>query len=309
MHPDNENRSEAIVETSLSEIAFIFFFILLIFSVWNIGDTNTKLDQAEKEKKAAQQEISVLTEESKALTEKINSINSLLKDEKINPDDIFERLILAEKEAKELSEVQKRNEELSSLSEEQDKQLQKVADILEVKKKEVLDEVAKVAIYKEFEKNPAQENIQKKIEHIVKKNNDLTGQNERLREQLNSQGNGLDHPPCWFDEQGKTEFLYDIVIFEYSIQVFPGWPERRKTEALESNSIQKGLGTFLHRVEFLKATKAIFKDSVNQNCRHLVRVYDADVNGSRIKYKNLLRSIKQRFYDAERKGAYERNAI
>jgi hypothetical protein len=113
----------------------------------------------------------------------------------------------------------------------------------------------------------------KGVEAVLKENADLRGQMANLRNRANAVGRGLDHPPCWADEGGKTEYLFNVEIGPKVVVVTPApWTERRRQDAAKIPGVAELLAGPLSYERFSAAAKPILDLSKSQNpeCRHFV---------------------------------------
>ena len=284
-----DGSSASIVDSSLTELAFIFFFILLTFSIWKITDTNDKLSDKEVENTLLYEKAELAAQENTMLKETIDSLG-LFKDlaHDIDPNELF--IELAEgRLAKEtlqtaLVEKEKLEGQLEQLTDTTGKlinkeELQKKLDVYG-QTNELLDE------YK-------LENLSQLRDYIDASKN-IKGQNANLRDKLKKLGNGLDHPPCWADKNGKIEYTYKAYIYENSVVFKSGWPESRDKQARNNGAIMKVLGSYSNNPAMWGKTKSIFDDSVKNECRYFVRVYDHAT--SKQSFKEYLSGIETHFY-------------
>lgn len=106
-----------------------------------------------------------------------------------------------------------------------------------------------------------------------KENADLRGQVAFLRNKL-ARG-GLDHPPCWADESGKVEFLFNIEMKEGTFAVAPAWPPRRESDAKALPGIADLMsGQPVAAGDFARRVQGIFDASRKSDpqCRHYVQI-------------------------------------
>lgn len=281
--------SASVVESSLTELAFIFFFILLTFSIWKITDTNDELTDKEIENTLLNEKAELVTHENKVLKETIESLG-LFKDlaHDFDPNELF--IELAEgRLAKEtlqaaLIEKEKLEGQLDQLTDTAGKLINKE----ELQKK--LDAYSQI---NELLNEYKLENFGE-LKDFLNVSKNIEGQNVNLRTKLKKLGNGLDHPPCWADENGKIEYTYKAYINEKSVVFKNGWPESRDKQARSSDAIMKVLGSYNNNPAMWEKTKSIFDDSVKNECRYFVLVYDQAI--SKESFKNYLSGIETHFY-------------
>ena len=289
-----EERGNSIIETSLTELAFVFFFILLIFSAWKISDVSEKLEASEYKTDKQVETIVQLREALDSSTEFFQMVDET------EPEKIFKELVLGREAISELEnknrEIQALETTLSTLTEASDiKSIEEIAEsIKELKEaKEQINE-------KGFEKETFAENISDVLRDI----SDFKGQNVNLRNKLEQLGNGLDHPPCWADEvTGDIQYVFNAIINEGSIQILPGWPEARAQEAENNNNITSVIGDYERNPDLWVESTPLFQESVTKECRHFVRVYDHAE--SKYAFKMYLLGIESHFYKFLSRNRYE----
>jgi len=284
---DEPNNS--IVETSLAELAFSLFFVLLIFSVF-------KIDEAHSEKKMLKEQVEYLKKDL------VSAAEAFGKSEEFDPKEIFKELRIGkqavEKLKTTLEEKKVLSDRLDSLKE-LEKQLKSSPDDI-TKKLTQLNNIKKSLGGKQGEKDLAET-----VKELLQKNNDFRGQNKNLRAKLVKEGNGLDHPPCWAaPDTGNIQYVYNVIINEASTEFIPGWPNSRNQQALANPHITKIAGLYTSNEMMWKATQLLYGDSVKGKCRHFVRVYDhAKSKGS---FKRYLLGIENHFYKFLSNKRYER---
>lgn len=289
-----QERGNSIIETSLTELAFVFFFILLIFSAWKISDVSAQLEESEVQSTEQTETIVQLRETLNSSSEFFQLVNDS------EPEEIFNELVLG-REA--VSELKKKNRELdalettlSKLTEDSDTESIKeiAASIRE------LEEVKKQVSEKGFDKEDFVDNIS----DVLREVSDFKGQNINLRRKLEQLGNGLDHPPCWADEiTGDIQYVFNVVINESNLEVFSGWPEARKIEAENNINILRVVGKYDRNSDLWEQSKSLFEESVAKECRHFVRVYDHAE--SKNAFKMYLLGIENHFYKFLSRMRYE----
>jgi hypothetical protein len=110
-------------------------------------------------------------------------------------------------------------------------------------------------------------------------------------------GNGLDHPPCWpHPVTGRPEYIFDVTIREQGIAVAKAWPETRAEDVKGIFGATEFPDTQYSRQQFLQHTSSILEWSQEQTpeCRHSVRVYDA--TNTKDGYKQALQTVEAVFY-------------
>lgn len=288
-------RANSIIETSLTELAFIFFFILLIFSAWKISNISDELESNTEDKSALEAKVERLQES----LQSASGFFTLQND--VSPEELFDELILGREAIEELKVTKQELEEVSSsLSEIVDASSNDNVESIKEEIKEL--EKAKKII---SDKGLGNETLSEALESIVKQNTDVKGQNKNLRNKIEKLGNGLDHPPCWADEAtGAAQYVFSIIINEDSIEVLKGWPESRNEEALNNLNINSVIGIYPTNSRLWKASNALYQESITKECRHIVRIFDH--SESKASFKNYLLGIESHFYKFLRSDLYVR---
>ncbi len=286
-------RSNSIIDTSLTELAFIFFFILLIFTAWKINDITDELKSNTDDKGVLELEIKQLQETLKAASEFFDL------EKEVSPEELFNELILG-REA--VTELEKTKEELDQMT-------SSLSEIVEASSSKNINEIAKkikdMEEAKEFisEKGLGEGTITEALKNIVKESSNAKGQNKNLRNKIKILGNGLDHPPCWADEEtGAIQYVFNVIINEDSIEVLEGWPEKRRNEALTNANIHSVIGSYASNSMLWGQSNALFKESITNECRHVVRVFDHAE--SKTAFKTYLSGIESHFYKYLRNDRY-----
>lgn len=289
-----QERGNSIIETSLTELAFVFFFILLIFSAWKISDVSEKLDASEDKTNEQVETIVQLREALNTSSEFFQMVDEA------EPETIFNELVLG-REA--ISEVKNKNREIKAL----ESTLSKLTEASGIESmEEIVESLQELEQAKEqinekgFDKNDFSENINDVLRDI----SDFKGQNVNLRNKLEKLGNGLDHPPCWADEvTGDIQYVFNAIINEGSIKIVPGWPEARAQEAESNDNITRVIGDYGRNSDLWDESQFLFQESVTKECRHFVRIYDHAE--SKNAFKMYLLGIENHFYKFLSRNRYE----
>ena len=128
-------------------------------------------------------------------------------------------------------------------------------------------------------------------ERIPGKIQDLRGQVANLRGRA-----GLDHPPCWAEEDGDIEYLYTVDIRDDGLVVEQAWPDRRNDQLEGVGAPRITSPVFMTLNEF-RATMRRPYDYGRQSrpeCRFFVRV--GDQSSVKDAYKQGLATIESYYY-------------
>ena len=279
MSANEYETNNSIIETSLAELAFALFFVTLIFSVF-------KINEARSEKALLEDEVVILEE---SLTEATKAFENI---EDFDPNELFKELTIGKKAQEELKQTRK---EKSALAE-RVKYFEDIEKQLNSSPKEVAEKLKQLETLKEaLALNESKEDPVSKVKDLMQQNSDIKGQNINLRTKLSKVGNGLDHPPCWADPvTGQIQYAFNVVISETSTEFMPGWSESRRDQALGDSHIMAVIGSYSTNKSMWSASQALYEDSVDQECRHFVRVYDHAESKS--SFKRFLLGIENHFY-------------
>lgn len=295
-------RKSSVLDTSLTELAFIFFFILLLVAVWKINE------QEQKKEELSQQ---VLDEQARA--ENYEVISQLVEQIKTQTgtdsvDELFSELVKATTENSGMKiELEALKTQLEEQSAALDAYEQNLSEVLGGDDKDAIAEKLKAyAQLKQKLDSISEEgkDTAEALDNVLIQLNDLKGQNNNLRQQVVRLGNGLDHPPCWADrETGAIEYVFDVVINENSIALYAGWPEKRAQQALADPKISTIPGVYGTKEELWGKTRGLYEESVKNKCRHFVRIYDHAT--TKDAFKNNLLAVENHFYKSLRASNYD----
>lgn len=304
-----QRKNEGIFQLSLTEIAFMLIFILLLLlglMYFNLLKEKTALLQ---ENRQQQESLANYEQNQKIVADTIK----LLQLEKTDPDEIVSQLkavmetkaeverlreklqdqetlltSLTEILGKNLSSEQlsEKLNELSSFNEHilqaaqnagiDPSDLKALSDYLSQAIR--LNQLVEQALDFPQDLNKAQkealiaELLAKLNDPNTKESLNLQGQVAYLRKRLESQG-GRDLPPCWADpETGSIDYLFRMDIFPNGIKVTPIWADKRADEAKKIPNVDKLAGKLLPRTQFQQLTQAIRALTDEMQCRHYVTI-------------------------------------
>ncbi len=303
---ESNTSKSSVLDTSLTELAFIFFFILLLVSVWKLNEQEEKLsklmDQESKisELKEVNSELKEVNKEQAEIIANLEAVSALI--ESINAkvgEDNFEEFFT---EIAKLKEKVQRAEQLEVELKEAQSQLSffqnEMTELLKTDdKQKILEEIREVAVLKTLlaEVSPNGGDPSEILKQILLERNDALGQNNNLRQKIAQIGNGRDHPPCWADAKtGAIQFMFDVTILEDGVVFARGWPEVRNEQAMANPAIQAVLGEYKDNAAHIAKTRPIFEESVKNSCRHFVRISDKAI--SKDAFKKHLMAIEVHFY-------------
>ena len=98
----------------------------------------------------------------------------------------------------------------------------------------------------------------------------------RYENQLARLGQGIGGRPCWVQENGEIDLLYDVVLRSDGIAMRERANPHRAAERARLPMPNVDPAESLTKSEFLRRTKPLYDHAKRENCVHFVRVYDAD---------------------------------
>ena len=293
-------RNNQVFQLSLTELAFMIAFILLLLLGYLVIKEHSERTIAEKalEKVQRMERVAIAADSAKSRFE-----TALRESGASNPDEAITHLIAAEELRAERDHLKQRildlEAKLTSLTKLQTL-LENVAisSTQNVTKDRViaalaLQEQVSQAFEEELrqELKPGQEaqtlrevmraaksfnefaKSGENLDSIRKVTSDLKGQVAFLKNRLDARG-GRDYPPCWVDESGKIEFLFTVELRTDSVAVLPAWPKKREADARSLPGIDNVLANVHSHQDFPKRIQGVFDWSTRQNpqCRHYVHI-------------------------------------
>ncbi len=206
----------------------------------------------------------------------------------------------------ELKKSQKKNAEFLVRLNETESALKSQMDLKDqiTANKALMKKLASMDSKKELEEfiNDCKENkitqdCQKENTSLEHRNKNLAGQVKYLSRRLNVNG-GNELPPCWVDANtGKPEYIFKIYINENDLSVEKYWPNYREVDVDRFKNIDKVVSSSIDISLFMQYTREIYLDSVKQECKHFVQLYDRAVSKNGYKDKRL--RIENYFYKYE----------
>jgi len=237
-------------------------------------------------------------------------------------DDFFKELVLAKKKANDADDMKKRLESLA----EKEKSIKEIDDalpgILNKEKalaarladlsKEIVsvenikrtlnkydlpddpNELKRMMNQKGDTLHQASENKRMKSEM-----EDLRAQKEELLQKLGKYGKGTEMPSCWYDSNGKPEYIFDVALStDYFVIRNRNLPHR-ESDKLELPINKIPYDKEIRPSEFLSQTLPLYQWSVDKKCRFFVRAFDLTRTYEKDIYKRHIRELEMRFYKLE----------
>jgi hypothetical protein len=274
MIPARPRRNDWVFNLSLTELAFVLIFVLLLL----VGVIVAR--GQEREERLAQEAADAQRME--ALRDELGRVQAELERELAgagvaNAADFVSRLVEASRDRAETRrlriELDRAQRELTALVE--------VQRILRESARPGLADYAEGAIVmrQEIERalgpvgDPTQagRELAALKQGVERETADLRGQVAYLRKRLDARG-GRDFPPCWADANGTVQYLFDIEIQPGGLRIAPGWPPEREADARRLPGIAALTPATLPLPAFRDAVAGIHAASVDARCRHYVRL-------------------------------------
>lgn len=135
-----------------------------------------------------------------------------------------------------------------------------------------------------------------KIEAQKRELERLNAKQDKETDTRSSGGLPLSLQPCWVNPEGThAEYIYDVHLSDAGIKVSKTWKAYRAAdyEALPVAGVS--LDQVVDRYTFAAQFVPLYDRSVEQNCRHFVRVYEGDHEGVDL-YKAQRDAVESFFY-------------
>ncbi len=330
-----KSRNDNIFQLSLTEIAFMLIFILILLLGWLYFNEKDKAERRLNELNTINEQLEHFSHAQQIVNKVIYKLNLSSKD----PDAIItelQSLLDTKEEVIRLREkLQNQDETLTALTEildvrkDQDmkQQLQEVIDIrnqlaqalsehnldLDLNNPETIKQLVQQSamvetlLNKIIEDNTQLSEKEKQalmsqiLDNIIRNPEQiekatLVGQNAYLRNRLNASG-GRDLPPCWVNENGEIEYLLRVDIQQNGLKVTPIWAEHRNEDAKSIPNIDHLVNKTHSRGQFQRLAAPIGEISKQQACRHYVTIKNhvRDIN----LFNNSRYTIESVFYKRE----------
>jgi len=286
------SRSNFLFGLTLTELAFILFFILLVLSSFAIQKKVEDIDKLKEEAEVYKKIFEEIPEfNEKTIEEKEKWLKELVEKDKL----MVKYQELAEKHKALHDSYQKIVQAIPGLKDKTEAEQAKW--LKELVEKSNLDAKNK-ALSKELDK------IKEKLEKLEK---EMKLKNEKVAS-LEKKLAGNRHPDCWQDEKGKYEFIYNIILRDKGITTYRGYKKYLEQKFQETPGANNIIGTKNISIrEFKQKTRSVFNWSVKTakpECRHWVRIFDETSSSNRSTYKIPLHGIENYFFKKEYRMTY-----
>ncbi|GAB2176262.1 hypothetical protein [Dongia sp. agr-C8] len=116
-----------------------------------------------------------------------------------------------------------------------------------------------------------------------------------LNSKLNAKTGGFDLPPCWVDNKGKIQYIFDASLTDAGIYIEDKAVSGREGDQEKLPLSRARYGEPLGPGEFSAAFSPLLKWSNDHGCRFYVRLYDDMRDGDRAEYKELRGTVEGYF--------------
>ncbi len=116
-----------------------------------------------------------------------------------------------------------------------------------------------------------------------------------LNTRLNAKTGGFDLPPCWVDNKGKIQYIFDASLTDAGIYIEDKNVAGREGDQEKLPLARAVYGEPLGPGEFSSAFSPLLKWSNDNGCRFYVRLYDDMRDGDRAEYKELRGTVEGYF--------------
>ena len=116
-----------------------------------------------------------------------------------------------------------------------------------------------------------------------------------LNGKLNGKTGGFDLPPCWVDNRGKIQYIFDASLTDAGIYVEDKSVSGREDDQDKLPLDHARYGEPLGPGEFATEFSPLLKWSNDHGCRFYVRLYDDMRDGDRAEYKELRGTVEGYF--------------
>jgi len=106
--------------------------------------------------------------------------------------------------------------------------------------------------------------------------------------------NGVLHLPCLLDNEGSTIYLFKLFLRDDNMHVQLGWQDGIEELTKGLPNLDKLVDKTMSLNTFMKLTKPIFEQTVQDECRHFVYLEDETISKKEYKRKTL--TIQHHFY-------------
>ncbi len=153
--------------------------------------------------------------------------------------------------------------------------------------------------------------LRDRLEQVLDERDREREKADRLETRVRSLGGGLVHPSCWRDADGRTAYLFDVVLTPGGLVVdyaatSPDYvldPSDRRLGTVEDARASLPVGNLARQEqltpeEFVRQTARVHDWSKNSKpeCRFVVRVFDRTALDQKRLFKVQLQAVEQPFY-------------
>jgi len=122
-----------------------------------------------------------------------------------------------------------------------------------------------------------------------------TNQRTFLNQRLTAKTGGFDLPPCWVDNKGKIQYIFDASLTDAGIYVEDKSVAGREADQEKLPLSGARFDAKLSTAEFAAAFAPLLRWSDQHGCRFYVKLYDEMREGDRAEYKTLRGTVEGYF--------------
>lgn len=303
MNKTNE-RNSFLLGLTLTELCFLIFLIFLLINLFKITELSKKNDELS-------QDLSKYVDENKEIVEKLRLQKIVIK--KIEKElgitttkeanEFLSKLVKSEKLIQENAALNNEIEELKTELKSYaylEKQIDEVKELenLPITTDYLVDSIKKRKLIEKLAKNFGATNIDNSEQFLANKINEKSKEASNLKGVVKNLQQkclkGVDHPPCWANRDGHIEYIYTITLHEETLSIERAWPDERMSDLEFIPGASKIINNDYSMTSFGQAVTPVYDWSVENECRHFVRIKDS--TNTKKAFKRNLFAVENYFY-------------
>jgi hypothetical protein len=294
------NRSDQVFQLTLTELAFMLIFLMMLITGWMVLDANKRASESAEKLSQAERKVKLLADEQQG-NKAAQALLAAMKKNKYRPDEAIADL-------RKCAALEPENRDLKTGIDEREQQIAALAAFLESMKalagkdtpQTTAAEFATAMAFKKGFEEAAGRPLdgtgaarqgwdcvaaQARSDGLDKERQNLVNQLTFMRNQMDTlnSGKGFGPPPCWVDNNGRAQRLLAVEVTEQGLVVRPGWPAERAEDAKTLPNIQSltASGKTLSPAAFHTAAQPVLEwgRARKPECRHYASV---TVSASRV---------------------------
>lgn len=282
--PSSEGRRSFLLGITLNELSFIMFFLLMITSAATLQSTKQQLKQVSEKKSELKAQVIEIKSSYEQTFKRLQLLENKL---------IQAGRLSSKPSEKELDQVFSKLQDVMNTEQVHQENIHLQKTLQSLQPYQNLIETLQKSDSKTASVQQAIEQLTEQVDVAHRQQLLLQGQVAYFQEKL--AGNGLDHSPCWVDEEGEVEYLYDITLYEHTLEIKAAWPKHREAEVQKIKNAEALVGKSLNEKMLRQQVTPIFTWSQAHDCRHFVRIKDSEQT-SKADFKRQMLSIEAYFY-------------